>query len=183
MPPKSPRPTWAPFQLAPLRKQSAARFGQRGEQVQCARHEDKQPAIESEKSRTRPPADPTNSHLNACRRSRSARKIIIVAIATPASIDRCVGPRAAVIPDFSVIDSSERNRRPPPAARCRRRRSRQFAYLARKPASFIRAWCSFSAASTHFTYSGPVMKLVLKAPFFMKSAHSGVSRTFLKTSM
>src|SRR5215813_12081357 len=54
--------------------------------------------------------------------------------------------------------------------------------LARKPASFIRPSCSFSASATHLAYSSPVMNVVLNAPSAISFFHSGVSRTFLNRS-
>ena len=55
-------------------------------------------------------------------------------------------------------------------------------YFARKPAFSIRALWVVSALASQVLNSSPVMKVVLKAPFAMKSFQSGVSRTFWKRS-
>ena len=54
------------------------------------------------------------------------------------------------------------------------------AHLARKPALVISDLCSSAALATQVLYSSPDMKVLEKAPFAMKSFHSGVSRTFSK---
>src|SRR5215212_1615381 len=54
--------------------------------------------------------------------------------------------------------------------------------FARKPAFSIRLRCVSAALVSHCLNWSPVMKVVLKAPFSMKSFHSGVSRTFRKRS-
>src|SRR5678815_1927273 len=51
-------------------------------------------------------------------------------------------------------------------------------YLARNPASVMSCLCIASAFTSQARYSAPLIEVVLKAPFSMKSFQSGVSRTF-----
>src|SRR6185369_5911347 len=51
-------------------------------------------------------------------------------------------------------------------------------FLAMKPASVISWACIASAFTSQARYSAPLIVVVLKAPFSMKSFQSGVSRTF-----
>lgn len=55
-------------------------------------------------------------------------------------------------------------------------------YLARNPASFISSRWRCSVFATQSRYSLPVIVVWLNAPRAMNSFHSGVARTFLKSS-